>query len=87
MSLHLAAYVAGTPYFVGAIYCKGGKRVRVFDRTKRWRQAALAMRKAGMRPALIAHVLRRPPHVVEHMLGGMWRGTFCWKKSNLSVAE
>ena len=88
MSLHLAAYLAGTPYFVGARYRPGGKRVRVFDRTRIWRNTALALVRAGKSPEQVARILRRPRATVERVLSPLWApSSGRWIKSNLSLAQ
>ena len=88
MTLHLASYLAGTPYFVGARYRPGGKRVRVFDRTRIWRNTALALARAGKSPEQIARILRRPRQTVERVLHPLWSpSSGRWIKSNFPVAR
>lgn len=40
-------FLSGAPYLARIIYLKGGRRVPVLDRTKRWRSAARRMKRDG----------------------------------------
>ncbi len=88
MNLHLDRYLAGSAYFVGVRYRKGGKSFRVFDQTARWRQAAKAMRKAGLPVEKIAWRLGRRPAAVALVLAGFWPSRpMDWKISNSPLAK
>lgn len=59
MNLRLAAYLSGTAYLVRVSHRPGGKRTVILDRTKRWRAAARAMKKAGRTEFEIVFALGR----------------------------
>ncbi|MCR6673273.1 hypothetical protein [Devosia ginsengisoli] len=73
MNARLAAYLSGAPYLARSIYLKGGGRVAVLDRTRRWKAAARAMRAAGKRDLHIALALGKKRPDIERVLSMSFR--------------
>ena len=73
MNTRLALYVAGSAYHSRTIYLKGGRRVVVFDRTRRKRSAAHSMRSAGFRAHHICYSLGISRATLDRVLAFAWR--------------
>ncbi len=72
MNTRLALYVSGAAFHTRTIYLRG-RRVAVLDKTKRWRAAAAAMRRAGKRDYEISVRLPCTREAMEKALSFGWR--------------
>ncbi len=73
MEMNLARYLAGSAFHARTLYVGGGRRVQVFDRTKRWRQSARSMRAGGRTDHQIAHALGITRELLDRALAFGWR--------------